>query len=437
MQDQQVHKRNFRLMVLAFVMLSNPSAGQMQGDHMQMQTDTMNMHGAEMPVSRDGSGTSWQPDQSPVMMYMIMHKNTTLMFHGAIFIRYTTQDFTNEGDRGGQQFDVPDWVMFMLRQRLGEKDLISFTSMLSFDRLTMGGSGYPLLFQTGEEYQGVPLVDRQHPHDLFSELAISYTHSFTKDIGLSGYFGYPGEPALGPNVFMHRPSAMNDPDAPLGHHWQDATHITFGVATLGLRYKIVKAEGSIFTGREPDENRYNFDKPLFDSYSYRVSVNPSGSFSVQFSQGFIKSPEAVEPAVNLIRTTASVSYTLQFNDQEFIASSLIWGMNHLSDGAKLNSLLLEANLKIKPITPYFRYEFVQKNASELQILKYPDNPVFNINAITLGLNRNLFTVLKTDLSVGIQGTLSFPGKDLATVYGNYPLAAEIYIKIAPAIRFSH
>jgi len=209
------------------------------------------------------------------------------------------------------------------------------------------------------------------------------------------------------------------------------------VATLGLRYKIVKAEGSIFTGREPDENRYNFDKPLFDSYSYRVSVNPSGSFSVQFSQGFIKSPEAVEPAVNLIRTTASVSYTLQFNDQEFIASSLIWGMNHLSDGAKLNSLLLEANLKIKPITPYFRYEFVQKNASELQILKYPDNPVFNINAITLGLNRNLFTVLKTDLSVGIQGTLSFPGKDLATVYGNYPLAAEIYIKIAPAIRFSH
>jgi hypothetical protein len=31
---------------------------------------------------------------------------------------------------------------------------------------------------------------------------------------------------------MHRPS-QHDPDAPIGHHWQDSTHITFGVATLG------------------------------------------------------------------------------------------------------------------------------------------------------------------------------------------------------------
>ena len=34
--------------------------------------------------------------------------------------------------------------------------------------------------------------------------------------------------------FMHRPSAADDPFAPLGHHWQDATHEAFGVVTTGL-----------------------------------------------------------------------------------------------------------------------------------------------------------------------------------------------------------
>ena len=35
----------------------------------------------------------------------------------------------------------------------------------------MGARGYPNLFATGEVANGRPLVDRQHPHDLFMELA--------------------------------------------------------------------------------------------------------------------------------------------------------------------------------------------------------------------------------------------------------------------------
>jgi hypothetical protein len=428
-------------LIFGLLVVACRSFGQMEPG-MVMSSDTVQIPGMTMqmssslslnlPMNCDGSGTGWQPDNSPMMMYMKMFRNTSIMFHGAIFLRYTWQDPDNSYNRGGEQFDAPNWIMFMLQQKLSSNDLFSFTAMNSLDALTVGGSGYPLLFQTGESYHGEPLVDRQHPHDLFAELAVSYTHSFTKDIDLYGYFGYPGEPALGPTVFMHRLSAINNPDAPLGHHWQDATHITFGVATLGFRYKVMKIEGSVFTGREPDENRYNFDSPSFDSYSYRISLNPDKMFSLQFSQGFIKSPEALDPGINVIRTTASAIHTLVFKHDQFIATTVVWGMNHPSLGNNLNSFLLETNLTLRPVSIYSRYEFVQKDAHELNLGQFGPDHVFNINALTVGLNKVLFTLLKTSLSVGLQGTINFQGKDLRGVYGNNPLAGEIYLKIAPS-----
>ena len=405
-----------------------------------VRVDTMKMtsnFSPNLPMNRDGSGTSWQPDQSPMMMYMKMYPKTTIMFHGALFLRYTSQDATHQSNRGGEKFDAPNWMMFMLTQKLNEKNIFSFQSMLSLDRFTEGEKGYPLLFQSGETYNGIPLVDLQHPHDLFSELAFNYTHSFTNNIDLNLYAGYPGEPALGPVVFMHRLSAINNPDASLGHHWQDASHITFGVATLGLRYKIMKVEGSVFTGREPDENRLNFDKPLFDSYSYRISVNPNRFLSFQFSQGFIHSPEALEPTINVTRTTASVIHTKLLKHGKFIATSLVWGMNQNSNGKKLNSFLFESNLKLAPITIYTRYEFVQKDAGELQLLQFSNNPTFNLSAFTLGINRVLITKYKTDLSIGLQGTINFPDSNLKSIYGNNPLAGEIYLKFAPTSGHHH
>jgi len=390
-----------------------------------------------LPMNRDGSGTSWQPDQSPMMMYMKMHGKTSIMLHGAIFFRYTNQDFTRQSNRGGYKLDAPNWIMGMLTHKLSDKDLLTFQTMFSFDILTEGGSGYPLLFQTGESYHGIPLVDRQHPHDLFAELAVGYTHSFSKDVDLTGYVGYPGEPALGPVVFMHRLSAINDPDAPISHHWQDATHITYGVGTIGFRYKIFKGEASIFTGREPDENRYDFDKPLFDSYSYRISANPNRYFSLQFSQGFIHSPEALEPQLNVVRTAASVIHTKLLKHGRFIATSIVWGMNHNSTGNTLNSLLIESNLKLAPLSIYGRFEYVQKDADELQLLQFTDNPVFNINALTMGVNRILFTKYSSDLSVGLQGTINFPDGKLKSIYGPNPMAAELYLKIAPTYGHHH
>lgn len=434
------------IILLLFISASQHGFAQMhmeaQGDSaMKMDEDSMKMaanFSLNLPMNRDGSGTSWQPDQSPMMMYMKMIGRTAVMLHGAFFLRYNQQDLYNGSNgRGGNKTDAPNMMMFMVTHKISPKNLLSFHSMFSFDPITVGLNGYPLLFQSGESYHGIPLVDRQHPHDLIAELAVAYTHSFDKNIDLTGYFGYPGEPAVGPSVFMHRLSAMNDPDAPIGHHWQDATHITFGVGTLGFRYKIVKAEGSIFTGREPDENRFNFDQARFDSYSYRVSANPNPYWSMQFSQGFIHSPELLEPDVNVVRTTGSVMHTKLLKHGRFIATSLVYGLNKSSSGEMLNSVLLESNLKLTPVSIYMRYEYVQKDGHELLLSQFSGNHVYNINALTLGLNKVVLTQLKTDLSLGIQGTMNFPDAGLQPVYGRTPLSAEVYLKMAPSLGHHH
>src|SRR5213593_4131529 len=168
---------------------------------------------------------------------------------------------------------------------------------------TIGARGYPLLLQSGESYGGTPLHDRQHPHDLFMELAALYERPVGRDLGLSVYLAPVGEPAVGPVAFPHRPSAADDPLAPISHHWQDGTHITFGVVTAGVFTRDVKLEASWFNGREPDENRTDFDYAgrRLDSYSGRLTVNPGPRWSFSAWYAYLKSPEGLHPDESLHR----------------------------------------------------------------------------------------------------------------------------------------
>lgn len=241
--------------------MSNPMSHHMNMSH---------SYSLNLPMNRNGSGTGCLPDASPMFGYMFQTPKWMYMLHGNFFLRYNNQDFTNKGSRGDSKLDVPDWLMFMGQRQVGKNGLFHFSVMSSLDAVFGGNAGYPLLFQSGEAYKGKSIVDRQHPHDLFSELSVSYSQALSKKADVFAYVGYPGEPALGPVAFMHRPSALANPDAPISHHWVDATHVTFGVATLGVRYGQFKIEGSSFTGREPDENRYDFDKARFDSWSGRL-----------------------------------------------------------------------------------------------------------------------------------------------------------------------
>ena len=130
--------------------------------------------------------------------------------------------------------------------------------MLSFEPFSLDDIGSPQAFQTGETFNNAPIIDYQHPHDLLMQLAGEVTRT-TGRAELALTAALVGTPALGPEPFMHRPSASENPQSPLGHHYQDSTHVTPGVITGGVRAAGLGVEGSIFHGREPDEHRTDLD----------------------------------------------------------------------------------------------------------------------------------------------------------------------------------
>ncbi len=388
----------------------------------------MDMNGGVLltdAVEQEGSGTSWLPPSSQMHMAMYASGSWTFMVHGGITLRYTKQG----GLRSADALSSPNWLMASAQRMLGNNTQIMFRTMLSIDRLTEGGDGYPLLLQTGETWEGKSLIDRQHPHDIFSELALSLSGKFSSFLSGYLYIGYPGEPALGPVVFMHRPSALSNPDASLSHHWQDATHITFGVATLGISInRKIKIEGSVFNGSEPDENRFNFDKPKFNSYSGRISYNPINDISLQISAGFTKDPEG--EGIDVVKRSASVLYSKKINSKSNIDISLIWGQNKDSFAGAQNSYLAEAEYYISGNSIYSRIENVEKTKHDLQIENNPSGLEI-IRAYTLGYKRKILTFAGIDLNAGVQGTLYSVPKDIRNIYGENPTSYQVYISLLP------
>ncbi|MBI5634065.1 MAG: hypothetical protein HZA15_11365 [Nitrospirae bacterium] len=384
-----------------------------------------------LPMQRDGSGTSWLPDSTPMHAIHFRSGSWSYMLHGNLFLRYTNQDAGNDGTRGNEKFDAPNWLMVMAKRDFGDRGQIMLRGMSSLDLVTEGGMGYPLLFQSGETWKGKSLVDRQHPHDLFGELSVAYSRSIGEDSGGFLYFGLPGEPALGPPVYLHRPSSQNNPDAPLGHHWQDSSHVTFGVMTAGIYYKQFKLDASLFNGREPDEDRYNIDRPRFNSASIRLSMNPSPDLALQVSYGYIKSPESHEPDVNVQRTTASAVWSHQLDAERNLAASLVWGMNKPNTGKAQNAFLFEADYGVGKMSYFTRLEHVSKTGEELG-LGAEAHQLFSVKAISLGISRDIYYGKNVSVSLGAMGTIYPVEKELRSVYGAMPFSVEAFLKISPA-----
>lgn len=385
-----------------------------------------------LPMPRNGSGTGWLPDATPVYGTMIHTSSWVFMFQGDIFTRYTATDMNGSGTRGASKTDAPNMIMFMGQRKIGDYGLFRFSSMFSADPFTIGSEGYPLLFQTGETYKGQPLVDRQHPHDLFSELSVGYTQAFSTRTDVYVNIGYPGEPALGPTAFMHRPSGMFNPDAPLGHHWQDATHIAWGVGTLGVRHGRFKLEGSLFNGREPDEQRNNFEKFALDSWSGRLSYNPNYNWSLQVSHGILKEPETLHPGEDVARTTASAVYARQYAYKRYFTASIVAGQNSTAH-ATTSSALAEATLRLHNLILHGRAEWVQKSAEELALVTFAATDKFDVGALTLGASYDIFTLHPISMAIGGQVTANVASEKLQPIYGELPLSGQIFLHIYPAL----
>ena len=380
-----------------------------------------------VPMERAASGTTWIPDAVTLPSAQFMAGDWMTMLHGFAFGQVDKQG----SKRGSTQLGSLNWMMLMAsRNVLGGR--LQPRAMLSLDPWTGTPSGYPLLMQSGETFHGEPLHDRQHPHDFFMELAASYERPLTTSLGWQLYVAPSGEPSLGPVAFMHRPSAMDNPTAPLSHHWQDATHVSFGVVTAGLFSNRWKLEASAFNGREPDENRWNLDRVTIDSYSGRFTLNPTRNWSFSASFGFLASPEAHEPSVSLHRVSASALYGRALGTDGQWSTTFVYGANQMSDAAELsNSWLLESEAVIdRKNTVFTRLELVQKSAADL-VVDVPGR--FNVAAATLGGVREVVGVSGATVGVGVSGTVNVVPLSLRDTYGTRtPLGGMLFVRLRPA-----
>ena len=386
-----------------------------------------------LSMGQMASGTAWNPASSPMHM---LHKEAgdwLVMFHYNMIVGINSQG----GPRGVTKLESQNWFMPMAFHKLG-RGTVQLRGMFSFEPFTFPPGGSPLLFQTGETYKGQPIIDTQHPHDLFMELSAAYTVPVGERGSWFVYFGYPAEPALGPTAFMHRASASENPAAVLSHHYQDSSHISFGVLTTGFTYRWFKLEGSIFNGREPDEDRYNFDAHAWNSRSVRLSFAPNRNWSMQVSHGLLRDPEAIEPG-DVRRTTASISYNKPLTRGNW-ATSLIWGRNHENHGGEifnLNGYVAESTVNfLDKNYLYTRLELADKN----QLLRAPDrtrlgitdhHASFRIGAYTFGAVRDLWSNNK--ISMGLGGDVTFYSKPeiLKSIYGDSPASYRIFLRFRP------
>jgi hypothetical protein len=352
-----------------------------------------------------------------------MSDGWSTMLHGFANGVYDRQG----GSRGASKAFGETMLMGMAWRPLGIGTL-GVHAMLSLDP-AMGKSGYPEIFQTGETANGrTPLIDRQHPHDFFMELATSYSIPLSANSAVFGYFGLPGEPALGPPTYMHRFSGIDNPEAPLLHHWLDSTHITMGVITFGYVHDRFKLETSVFRGREPDERRWDIDTPTLDSGSVRLSYNPTDDWALQVSYGHLTGPEQLHPLVDENRVTASASYNRRLGERSNWQTTFAWGRRDFAPGHTLDGFLLEsALLPDNTHTVFGRAERISND----ELFEAPDpraGRVFTIDKLSLGYIHDMPFLEHVKAGAGgLVSVYAFP-KALASAYGSDPVSFMLFIR---------
>jgi YHS domain-containing protein len=381
--------------------------------------------------------TSDQPDM----------RDWQLMQDGIAFFTFNRQG----GERGGSEFKSQNWWMGMAGRQLG-RGTLNLNTMLSLDPATVGKRGYRELFQSGEAANGQPLVDRQHPHDFVGQLAASWRVPLNQRTGLTIAGGPIAEPALGPVFFAHRPSAAENPTSPLGHHTFDSSHISMGVMTLALDRGPWMLEGSLFNGREPDDDRWDFMDPgALDSWSTRLWLRPSNAWEFQVSHGFLKEPEELEPG-NLRRTTASVGWMRESREEDFTAATLALGRNDKEHGA-FHGFLAEATRRFGMNSLYGRLEVQQVESALLLTGRVPESEEFEklrdtVTALTIGGVRDIWRA--SGYEVGLGGDVVFYGVPqrlergagvcgvavcaLGAAYGSRPVSFHIFMRVRPPAR---
>jgi hypothetical protein len=419
------HSRFFCGTLVFFLLLSRAVAQSMPGmshgaSHGMNATNLI-----EDVENHSSSGTSLEAISTPVPMMMSMHREWMLMLHGEAFLNVVQQS----GPRGSDKVFSTNWIMPMAQRDLGPGKL-TLRTMLSLEPATVTERRYPELFQVGETAFGRTIVDGQHPHDLFMEIAALYDLKLAKDTLLSFYVAPVGDPAIGPIAYPHRSSAAEDPLATLGHHLEDSTHIAADVITAGLTFKKARLEASGFHGREPDEFRWNIDQGRIDSYSARLTVAPVTNWIAQFSAARIVSPEVLAPNHDQLRITASIGYNRPLSHGNW-ASTLLWGRTRtLGQSQPFNGYLAESTLKFAEKNYFWgRIENVDRSAELLELPNGGEGFLARVQAYTAGYARDFYLTAHADTGIGAQLTLYEKPSFLTATYGTHPFGVAMFLRV--------
>ena len=422
--ESVVRSIELRRLLLTIVLLSTAPAALVAQTH---QHDTAAAGTVDLFPSREGSGTAWLPDETPMFGEVRTWRGWTVMLHGTAFAQflYEPADPHRTGGFSTHQFGSTNWGMAHARRALGS-GWIGLRAMGSLEPWTLPGCGYISMLATGEVCDGDTIHDRQHPHDLFMELAAEYDRPLRGAWRWQIYGGLAGEPALGPAAFPHRPSALANPIAPIAHHWLDSSHISFGVVTAGVYDRRWKLEASVFNGREPDDHRAGLDLAPLDSFSGRISFLPNEHVAIQISAGHLEQAEfqfAPQPRGDVNRSTASVTYHRRIGAATW-ASTAAYGVNghrEIVPGAEFyavtQAMLLESSVSVSDRHTWFgRAEIVEKPAEDLHAHEFPTS-IFTLGKLQIGYVRQLKSW--KGLAPGIGGTVSMTvvPDELASRYG--------------------
>ncbi len=434
-----ISKTEFPSLALALLgacLLAGPALAQDAhggDDHDHDKPSGMNMvdmNPASMDLMNVASGTAVNAAAWPMPMVTTHFGTWNTMFMGTGFVVDTQQS----GPRGGDKLYSPNWFMASAEHRVGARGAFQADLMLSLEPATVTGERYPLLFQTGETAYGKPIVDGQHPHNFIMALGFHYTYELAEDTFLSAYFAPVGDPALGPVAFPHRASAMELPEATISHHWQDSTHISDDVLTVGIEHKKLRLEASGFYGSEPGENRWIVQSGPMNSWATRLWFFPNKYWAAQVSAGRIAHPEALE-AGDQVRVTSSLEYIKPMPGGSW-ASTIAWGRKHDTATLRnLNSYLVESVLPVGHknfITG--RAELVDEDElfnGQPDIEQRVDvlyGSTFRVGAYTLGYTRDvaLFRFVETGIGANFTG-YSLPYA-IKPYYGNHPVGGNIFVR---------
>jgi hypothetical protein len=450
----------------------SPSTAMKMDQGMNMMTPPTSL--IDAILTHTNSGTSVEPPSTPVSMLMSRYRGWMLMLHGTAFVadiqQHAASNPSGPSPATCEQFNVPclppvirggdklfstNWLMPMATRQLGQNGRygqLTLRTMFSLEPATITARQYPELFQQGETAFGKPIIDGQHPHDFFMEVAALYDLRLGEHALLSLYAAPIGDPAIGPTAYPHRISASEDPIAALGHHQEDSTHIAFNVFTGGLTYRWLRFEESGFHGAEPTEQRWGFQPSpnghAVDSYSSRITFSPAPNWSSQYSIAHIVSPEALYPNENQQRQTASIMYNRPFGHatadgvhSNNWSNTLLWGRTKSlpqdgNDSSIENSYLLESLLNFR--TRNYVWTRIENAGRSNELLLPPgsalppnftESPIGHVAAYTFGYDRDYRIAPHLLTAPGAQFTTYTTPAALVSTYGSHPFGVVAFVRL--------